>query len=488
MLVTGATGYVGGRLVPRLLEKGYWVRCLARDPARLRGRPWEGDVDIVKGDALDRGSLRPALEGIDTAYYLIHSLAAGEEDFEERDRIAASNFGQASAEAGVKRIIYLGGIEPQGDKLSKHLRSRLETGQFLAESGVPVTEFRAGVIVGSGSLSFELIRYLTERVPIMVCPRWVKTPTHPIAIRTVLDYLADAMEVADSTGRVLEIGGEDVLTYEDMFRIYAKVRGLKRVIINVPVLTPRLSSLWVGLVTPLSTRIAKPLIEGLDNKVVVTDFTARTMFDIRALTYEDAARRALDRFEANKVETSWHGAYSSSVQYEQEFDKLDQTEGMIREVRRRTARATPRETFDVVARLGGEYGWLFANPLWRLRGLLDLLVGGVGLRRGRRSPTEVRVGDAIDFWRVEDVAVDSLLRLRAEMKVPGRAWLEFRVEDAGRPDTVAVTQTAYFEPKGLFGVCYWYALYPLHKVIFRGMIRRLVERAERNATAAAVDA
>lgn len=478
MLVTGATGYVGGRLVPRLLDKGYQVRCLVRDPARLRGRSWEGNVDIVKGDALNKDSLRPALQGVDTAYYLIHSLAAGEDEFEERDRVAATNFGQAAAAEGARRIIYLGGIEPQGDKLSKHLRSRLETGRFLAESGVPVTEFRAGVIVGSGSLSFELIRYLTERVPIMICPRWVKTPTHPIATRTVLDYLTAAIEEQDSIGRILEIGGEDVLTYEDMFRIYAKVRNLKRVVINVPVLTPRLSSLWVGLVTPLSTRIAKPLIEGLDNKVVVTDDAARKMFDILPLSYEEAVRRALDRFEANMVETSWHGAYSSSVQDEQEFDKLDQTEGMIREVRRRTARSTARQAFDVVTRLGGEYGWLYANPLWRLRGLLDLLVGGVGLRRGRRNPTAVRVGDAIDFWRVEDVEPDSLLRLRAEMKVPGRAWLEFRVDDAGQTDTVAVTQTAYFEPKGLFGVCYWYVLYPLHKVIFRGMIRRLVERAE----------
>ncbi len=482
ILVTGATGYVGGRLVPRLLAIGRNIRCMVRDPDRLRGRPWEDDVDIVAGDALDEATLTTALDGVDSAYYLIHSLASVDEDFAERDRRAAGNFGRAAARAGVRRIIYLGGIEPKGERRSKHLDSRLQTGEHLGAAGVPVTEFRAAVIVGSGSLSFELIRYLTERVPVMICPRWVKTPTQPIAIRTVLEYLVAALDVPDSTGRVIEIGGNDILTYEEMFRVYADVRGLRRLIINVPALTPRLSSLWVGFVTPLSTRIARPLIEGLDNKVVVTDDTAPRLFDVKTISYREAVRRALTRFESGDVETSWHGAFSSSIGDEQEIDELDQTEGMFTEVRRRTARVGAAQAFRVVTSLGGTNGWMYANALWRLRGLLDLLIGGVGLRRGRRSQTQVRVGDAIDFWRVEAYDENRLLRLRAEMKVPGRAWLEFRVETVEAGRQVALTQTAFFEPKGLWGLCYWYALYPIHKVIFRGMIDAIVQRAEEVAS------
>ena len=340
VLVTGATGYVGGRLVPRLLERGFSVRCLVRDRDRLRGRRWERDVEVVVGDALDYESLVPALAGVDIAYYLIHSLASGM-DFASRDRTAADNFGRAAAQQGVDRIIYLGGIKPKGSRESKHLKSRIETGEYLAAGGVPVTELRAAVVVGSGSLSFELIRYLTERVPFMLCPRWVKTRTQPIAIRTVLEYLLAAPVTPESTGRVIEIGGDDILTYEQMFKIYAEIRGLNRVIINVPVLSPRLSSLWVGLVTPISTTIARPLIEGLDNEVVLTDSTARSMFDIKPLTYAEAVRRALRRFDQDQVETSWHGAYSSSVTENGELEKLVVTEGMIREMRQRDIRAEP---------------------------------------------------------------------------------------------------------------------------------------------------
>jgi uncharacterized protein YbjT (DUF2867 family) len=434
------------------------------------------EVEVVVGDALTYATLLVALKDVDTAYYLIHSLAS-DQDFVSTDRAAAQNFGCACAEQGVKRIIYLGGIEPKGPRRSRHLQSRIDTGSYLAESGVPVTKFRAAVIVGSGSLSFELIRYLTERVPIMVCPSWVKTPTQPIAIRTVLEYLLAALDTPESIGRVIEIGGEDILTYEQMFRIYAKVRGLRRPIILVPVLPPRLSSLWVGLVTPISTRIARLLIEGLDNEVVLTDDSARKLFDIKPLTYEQAVRRALRRFDEDQVETSWHGAYSSSVPKSGELEKLVVREGMIREVRQREMDVTAPDAFEVIRSLGGTNGWLYANPLWKLRGVLDLLVGGVGLRRGRRSPTEVRIGDAIDFWRVEDVRPDRLLRLRAEMKVPGDAWLQFEVAPIG-PARVRVTQTAFFEPKGLLGIIYWYLLYPIHKVIFRGMMRELARKVE----------
>jgi uncharacterized protein YbjT (DUF2867 family) len=476
ILVTGATGYIGGRLIPCLLEEGYDVRCFARSPERLAGRPWENDVEIVRGDALDYDTIAPALDGVDVVYYLIHSLGSGEDTFSERDRRAADNFGRAAREQGVDRIIYLGGIQPKGERESEHLRSRVETGEHLRASGVAVTEFRAAVIVGSGSLSFELIRYLTERVPVLICPKWVRTPTQPIAIRNVLQYLVEALEVPESRDKIIEIGGEDVLSYRDMFEIYAQVRGLNRLIVDVPVLTPRLSSLWVGLVTPISTAIAKPLIKGLDNEVVVTDDAARRLFSVDPTSYEAAVRLALRRFATDDVETSWHTAFSSSMD-DHVVETLDEEEGMIKERRRLTVDAPPDLVFDVIRRIGGDTGWLYANPLWKIRGLMDLMVGGIGLRKSRRSYSDVRVGDAIDFWRVEAVEEERLLRLRAEMKVPGKAWLQFRVDalDDGRS---RITQTAFYEPKGLFGLLYWWMLYPAHKLIFPGMIREIGRRAE----------
>ncbi|NBC19236.1 MAG: DUF2867 domain-containing protein, partial [Bacteroidetes bacterium] len=478
ILVTGATGYIGGRLVPCLLEDGYDVRCFVRSPERLEGRPWEDDVEIVQGDALEYETVEPALADVDVAYYLIHSLGSGEDSFTERDRQAADNFGRAAKTQGVDRIIYLGGIQPKGERESEHLRSRLETGEHLRASGVPVTEFRAAVIVGSGSLSFELIRYLTERVPVLICPKWVRTPTQPIAIRNVLQYLIEALEVPESRGEIIEIGGEDVLSYRDMFEIYAKVRGLNRLIVDVPVLTPRLSSLWVGFVTPISTTIAKPLIKGLDNEVVVTDDTARDLFSVEPLSYETAVRLALRRFESDDVETSWHTAFSSSMEDEDVVvERLGEEEGLIQERRRLTVDAPPDLVFDVIKRIGGDTGWLYANPLWKLRGYMDLMAGGIGLRKSRRSYSDVRVGDAIDFWRVEAVEDGRLLRLRAEMKVPGKAWLQFQVEPEG-DGRARITQTAFYEPKGLIGLLYWWILYPAHKLIFPGMIREIGRRAE----------
>ena len=476
ILVTGATGYIGGRLVPCLLEKGYRVRCFARDPDRLRGR-WDDEVEMVQGDALRYETLVPALEGVDTAYYLIHSLAAGEKEFAQRDRQAAENFGLAAREAGVQRIIYLGGIESKSDRLSEHLKSRLETGEYLRNGGVPVTEFRAGVIVGSGSLSFELIRYLTERLPVLITPKWVQTPTQPIAIRNVLEYLTQALEVPESKGQVIEIGGEDVLTYGDMFRIYAKVRGLKRLFIKVPVLTPRLSSHWVGLVTPVTNRIARPLIEGLDNEVVVHDDTARQLFDVRLLSYEATVRLALARFADDNVDTIWSGAFSSSLGTTEVVEELTDTEGLIQERRQLRVQASPEAIFQVIKSVGGDTGWLYANPLWKLRGYIDLLFGGIGLRKSRRSYRHLREGDTIDFWRVEAVEENRLLRLRAEMKVPGKAWLQFEVAPR-RGERTLLTQTAFFEPKGLLGFLYWYLFYVPHRFIFPGMLRELGRRAE----------
>lgn len=477
ILVTGTTGYIGGRLVPRLLRQGYKVRCFVRDPERLRHRPWENQVEVVQGDVLAYETLAPALDGIDVAYYLIHSMGAGEDEFAERDRRAADNFGKAAQEAGLQRIIYLGGIQPKADRLSKHLQSRLETGDHLRRWAVPVTEFQAAVIVGSGSLSFELIRYLTERVPVLITPKWVRTPTQPIAVRNVLEYLTQALDVPESAGRIVEIGGEDVLTYGAMFRGYARVRGLRRLILDVPVLTPRLSSHWVGLVTPVNSKIARPLIEGLDNEVVVHDETARQLFDVDLLSYEEAVRRALDRFDRDDVETMWSGAVSSSIDDAEMIETLEEKEGLIRERLQIKVQAAPETVFGVIKSLGGETGWLYANVLWKVRGFVDLLVGGIGLRKSRRSYAHVREGDAIDFWRVEAVEENRLLRLRAEMKVPGKAWLQYEVAPADAACSV-VTQTAFYEPKGLFGLLYWYFLYLPHRLIFPGMLRALGRRAE----------
>lgn len=479
VLVTGATGYIGGRLVPALLEAGYRVRVLVRDPMRLEGRPWASDVDMAQGDVLKPETLDAALAGIDYAYYLIHSMRGGD-NFHERDTRAAHNFSAAAQRQNVKRIIYLGGLGDTDSALSAHLRSRQQTGDALRESTVPVTEFRAGVIVGSGSLSFEMIRYLTERVPVMICPRWVYTRVQPIGIRDTLNYLISALTTPSSTGQIIEIGGAEVITYGDMMMGYARARGLRRFLIPVPVLTPRLSSYWVHWMTPIPSDIARPLIEGLRNEVVVRDDTARKHFPhIEPTDFATSVNRALDKLKASEVETSWADALISS-QPDHVPAVLTTHEGMILEQRQLSVKSTPHAVFRAFTSLGGSSGWLYFNWAWRLRGLMDRLVGGVGMRRGRRHPTDVRVGDALDFWRVEAVEFDKLLRLRAEMKVPGLAWLQFKVEQLPDGDTQLI-QTAFFAPKGLFGLLYWYGLYPIHGLIFSGMIRKLAQRAEQMA-------
>jgi uncharacterized protein YbjT (DUF2867 family) len=471
ILVTGATGYVGGRLVPRLLAAGYRVRCLVRDPARLQGRPWLDQVELATGDMFRPDSLAAAMRGVHAVYYLVHSLGGGS-DFSERDLFAARNCANAAKQAGVERIIYLGGLGDPQAALSPHLRSRQETGAALREAGVPVTEFRAAVIVGSGSLSFEMIRYLTERLPVMICPKWVFTRIQPIAIRNVLDYLVAALACPASTGQTLEIGGRDVLTYSGMMTGYARARGLKRRLLAVPVLTPRLSSYWVHLVTPIPANIAQPLIKGLGNEVIVREDTARRLFpDIELLDYDTAVRRALEKMGACDVETAWSDALTSS-QGDKTPVTLISSEGMIIERRQRTVAAPADAVYRSFARLGGARGWLYMDWAWQLRGMLDRLGGGVGMRRGRRDPEDLRVGDPLDFWRVEMVEPGRAIRLRAEMRVPGRAWLEF--QSLPQPDgQTRLTQTAFFEPKGLLGLLYWYALYPVHSLIFSGLIRRI---------------
>jgi uncharacterized protein YbjT (DUF2867 family) len=477
VLITGATGYVGGRLLPRLLEAGYRVRCLVRDPARLQGRPWLEQVEVVEGDVLKPATLPSAMQGVDTAYYLIHSMS-GSADFHQRDLTAARNFGDAARVAGVQQIVYLGGLGDPGADLSQHLRSRQKTGEALRESGVPVTEFRAAIIVGSGSVSFEMIRYLTERIPVMICPRWVYTRVQPTSIRNVLEYLVAALETPDSRGEIIEIGGSDVLTYGDMMMGYAEVRGLHRVLLPVPALTPGLSSHWVHWMTPIPADIARPLIEGLRNEVIVRDDKARRLFPgIQPMDYQTSVRLALTSLEASQVETAWSDALVTS-QGDVSPVVLTTQDGMIIERRQRLVQATPAVVYRAFTGLGGERGWLYANWAWRLRGVMDRLIGGVGLRRSRRHPNDVRAGDALDFWRVEAVEPDRMLRLRAEMKVPGGAWLQFEARPQSEGETLLL-QTAFFAPKGLSGFLYWYVLYPIHGLIFSGMIRNLARWAER---------
>jgi uncharacterized protein YbjT (DUF2867 family) len=483
VLVTGATGYVGGRLVPRLLARGIPVRCLVRDPSRLDVRRWQAAakdgarLEVVAGDALRPETLEPAFAGCRAAYYLIHSMAAGERGFAERDARAARNVSEAARSAGLERLIYLGGLGDAASSLSEHLCSRHETGVALRSAGIPVTELRAAVVVGSGSASFEMIRYLVERIPVLVAPRWTATRCQPIAVRDVLDYLIAALDEPAARGRTIDVGGADVLTYGDMMLGYARVRGLRRFVLNVPVLTPRLSSLWVDLVTPIPAAIARPLIEGLRTEVVVGDDTARRLFPaIHPIAYAEAVRLALARQHENAVETHWSDSSSSARDRAPARVDFTQQEGLIIERRERDVAASPEHLWQVASSLGGRTGWLYADRLWDLRGLLDRLCGGPGKRRGRRDPRELRAGDACDFWRVIDVQPGRRLLFGAEMRVPGRAWLELSV--APREGGARLAVAAVFEPRGLAGLVYWWALYPLHALIFDGLVRRLAQRAE----------
>ncbi len=473
VLIVGASGYIGGRLVSLLQAKGHDLVLLSRDARPLAARFPEARV--VAADLLDASTLPPAVEGIEVAYYLAHSMGAGEQGFAERDRQAARNFAQAAKHAGVTRIIYLGGLGDDTANLSHHLASRHETGTELAAHGVPVTEFRAAVIIGSGSASFEILRHLTERLPIMITPRWVATRCQPIGIHDVLDYLAAALDHPEIAG-IVEIGGPDVLSYGDMMRTYARLRGLRRLMIPVPVLTPRLSSYWVNLVSPVPAGIARPLIEGLRNEVVVQEPGPAAGFGLTPLPYVEALQRAISRTDRHDVESTWFDALVTPDKAS--LSSLTSQEGMIVERRQRAIAAPPELVFAEIERVGGDAGWPYANILWRVRGLADRVVGGVGMRLGRRDPENLRIGDALDFWRVEDVRRPTLLRLRAEMKVPGRAWLQYEVMPADGGSRLV--QTAFFEPKGLPGLAYWYLLYPVHGLIFRGTARVLAERAIRH--------
>jgi uncharacterized protein YbjT (DUF2867 family) len=472
VLVTGATGYIGGRLVPVLEAAGVRLRCLARQPAALASRV-SPTTEVVAGDVLDPASLDRALAGIDVAYYMVHSMGA-HGDYGDTDRVGAHNFGMAARRAGVRRIVYLGGLATGDEPLSKHLSSRIETGQVLRDSGVPVVEFRASVVIGSGSLSFELIRALVERLPVMICPRWVSTLAQPIGIDDVLAYLAGALHLPDGESRTFEIGGADQASYGDVMREYARQRGLKRIMLSVPLLTPRLSSLWLGLVTPVYARVGRELIEGLKNRSIVTDPGALAAFPIRPVGLREAISRAIRQEDRAFALTRWSDARSSGGVPP---PLADARFGSRLVDRRQIFVAVDADrAFAPIAAIGGERGWYCATWLWRIRGAIDLLLGGVGMRRGRRDPNQLAVGDAVDFWRVDAYEPNRRVRLAAEMIVPGRAWLEFEVVPEGGGTTIR--QTAVFEPAGLFGLLYWYALLPVHAVIFGDMLREIARRAQ----------
>jgi len=475
IFVTGATGYVGGRLVPALLHAGYTVRCLAREPRKLEERPWREDpkVEVVAGDLSDVSQIVEQLRGCSVAYFLIHSMEASGGKYAERDLQLASNFAQAAAIAGLRRIIYLGGLGELGDGLSRHLRSRREVETMLASTGVPVTTFRAAMIIGSGSASFEILRYLVERLPIMVTPSWVATESQPVAIIDVLHWLVRCLEVSATIGQTLEIGGPDILPYRDLMRIMAEELHIpKRLIVPIPILTPRLSSLWISLVTPVSYKIARPLAEGLRNRVVVTDDKTQRLMPHESLGVRDAIRRALQKIGANEVETRWSvaGPIVGDPHWAGGKVFTDQRSVMIN--------ADSASVFAAVCRIGGGNGWYAGDILWRIRGWMDTLVGGPGLRRGRRHSERVEFGEALDFWRVVGINRDRSLALLAEMKLPGVAMLNFDLDSEGEGDRTQLTMTARYRPKGLIGILYWYAVVPLHNIVFGGMLKGIRKTAE----------
>ena len=473
VLVTGATGYIGGRLVPRLLEAGHQVRCLTRRPAHLDSMPWRARVEVAEGDVLDPASLASALAGCEAAYYLVHALAGGA-GFEERDRRAAANFRAAADAAGLQRLVYLGGLAPEGTRLSPHLASRREVGSTLAAGATPVTEFRAAVIIGSGSLSFEMLRYLTEVLPVMTTPRWVRSRCQPIAVSDVLRLLVRALDDPEPVDRVLEIGGPDVLTYQDMMHAYAAEVGLHRLIIPIPFLSPGLSSLWVGLVTPLPARVARPLVESLRSEVVVHDDTARRLFPHDPLPFREALRRAVHT-PPDGVATRWSDAEEAPA-HPAPGDPQWSGGTVYTDRRVIPTDADPNHVYWAFSRIGGDVGYYGMNWAWKLRGLLDRMMGGVGLRRGRRHPEHLREGEALDFWRVDRISPNRMLRLRAEMRLPGEAFLQWDIDPVdGGSDLV---QTAIFRPRGLAGRLYWYAMAPFHSYIFPRMAWKMAAAAE----------
>ncbi len=481
ILVSGATGYVGGRLVPLLLDAGYRVRVMGRSLDKLQSRPWAGHprVELVKADMLDSKSVETAAQDCRAAFYLVHSMKAKAKAFEEMDRRAAGNMAAAAEKAGLEKIIYLGGLGEEKQKLSKHLRSRTEVARILQSGKVPVTFLRAALILGSASASFEMMRYLVDRLPVLLTPKWVHTPCQPISIRNVLTYLKGCLEHDETTGKTFDIGGPDVLTYGDLMRIYAEEAGLpKRWIIPVPTLTPSLSSYWVHLVTPVPSSLAIPLIEGMNTPVVCRENRIRSIIPQDLLTCRQAIRLALKRIDQHAVETCWSDAGAVKVPEWITRGDAPYAGGTILECGYRVVlQAAPEEVWKIIRKIGGTTGWFYADTLWALRGAMDRLAGGMGLR-GRRHPSEIRPGDAVDFWRVLAVEAPNHLQLAAEMKMPGEGVLDFQIY--GLPDgTTELQQLSRFLPRGLTGILYWYALYPIHQWIFKGMLFHIAKAAKK---------
>jgi uncharacterized protein YbjT (DUF2867 family) len=480
VLVTGATGYVGGRLVPKLLERGHSVRVIVRDHHRLDDVPWRDAVDIVEGDLVDQSAVARAVEGRDVVYYLVHSMSSSG-DFEKIERQVATTMAREARTAGVKRIVYLGGLHPEGP-LSRHLGSRKEVGDILLSSGVPTIALQAGVVIGSGSASFEMIRHLTEVLPYMPAPKWVRNFIQPIAIRDVLHYLVASADLPASINRAFDIGGPDVFRYGQLMNGYAVEAGLKqRPIAALPVLTPWLASQWVNLVTPIPRSLAVPIIESLLHDAVMTNHDIDDVVPPPAegLTgYRKAVRLALARMRTGEVETSWRDAQVTGAPADPlPSDPEWSGHTVYTDERVVSCSADTAGLWQVVESVGGANGWYSLPVAWAARGWLDKLVGGVGLRRGRRDPEHLVTGDALDFWRVESMEKGKSLRLRAEMKLPGRAWLEFRVEPTPE-GTSTLHQRAVFFPHGLGGRLYWLAVMPLHGIVFAGMANAMAKKAE----------
>ena len=484
VLVTGATGYVGGRLVRELLSHGYRVRVLVRDAHRLHDYPWRDAVEVFEGDATKTGVLLDALRDIDLAYYLLHALMVSD-DFEKVEEQLARDFGEAAEKNNVRRIVYLGGIASGDEKLSPHMSARAITGEILRASGVPTIELRAGVVIGSGSASFEMLRHLTERLPIMVTPKWLKNRIQPIAIRDVLRYLVGSATIDEKINRDFDIGGPEVFTYMEMMQIYASVAGLrKRIIIPLPVLTPKLASGWIGLVTPVPVTLAKRLVASLKHEVVARNDEIRKYVPDPpgGLTdFRKAVSLALTRIKNLEVETRWSSAQTPGTHSEPlPTDPSWAGGSLYKDERRFISNDSIEQVWERVEAIGGANGYSTATWAWELRGLMDRLVGGVGLRRGRRDPLKLREGESLDFWRVEAIDRPRLLRLRAEMKLPGLAWLEFRVEKTADGKTL-LTQRALYHPRGLFGHLYWWAVFPMHGIVFPSMAKKLAGQSASKA-------
>ena len=476
--VLGATGYIGARLVPKLLASGFRVRAIGRNPDKLKGRAWSNaaGLETVRADVFDRGSLEQAVSGCGVVYYLVHSMNPDVGDFAEADRIAAQNMAQVGERAGVGRIIYLAGLGEDHVDLSHHLRSRREVEEVLRSGTVPVTTLRAAMIIGSGSASFEILRYLVERLPVMVTPRWIFTECQPIAVRNVLHYLVACLDCPETVGETYDIGCAEVVTYSDLMRIYAEEAGLaKRLVIPVPVLTPRLSSYWIHLVTPVPAALARPLAEGLRNPVLCQDNRIRDLIPQELLDCRQAIRFALEKLRLQQVETSWTDAGAvAPVEWSTEEDP-DWAGGTIfKDDRRMLVQAAAGQLWPAVI---GKTGWYYADWLWHLRGWIDRLIGGPGLGRGRRDPSEVQAGDALDFWRVLAVDPGHRLKLVAEMKLPGEAVLELVLTECA-DGTTEVRQCARYKPRGLLGLLYWYAVLPFHNLVFVGMLKGIARASD----------